>query len=149
MDSDEPVTVADVRALAAEFEQLAERVTEVNTRLRADPEEARRQVRFRLDDVAGNSSRCANELLKTASDLARIAAVPASACPAQWGVCPDHGDTLTSSGGVSRCRTLGCSRTWNYDRAGLPCAEPATVPVTIAGETKNFCVGHALSAPTS
>lgn len=33
-------------------------------------------------------------------------------CSAHWGACPEHGNTLSSSGGRSRCRRAGCGRTW-------------------------------------
>ncbi len=74
-------------------------------------------------------------LLETADDLARLAAVPAGACGIGWGVCPDHGNTLTTSGGRTWCRTPGCGRTWGYDRVSTPCAEPVTHTVLDAGGT--------------
>ncbi|MBD0670064.1 hypothetical protein [Streptomyces sp. CBMA156] len=39
------------------------------------------------------------------------------------GACPDCGNTLASSGGRTWCRN--CPRTWDYDRLGAACIDPA------------------------
>ena len=62
-----------------------------------------------------------------------------------WGVCPEHGNTLTSTGGKAWCRDMACGRTWDYDRGGLPCIEPARWTVTDKhGDALAMCDGHAL-----
>jgi hypothetical protein len=64
-------------------------------------------------------------------------------CSAQWGVCPEHGNTLSSSGGRSRCRRAGCGRTWPASRLSAHCDEPATVIVADqAGGQLRLCAGH-------
>lgn len=66
-----------------------------------------------------------------------------SRCSAQWGVCPEHGNTLSSSGGRSWCRRPGCGRTWAGSRVGAHCAELAVALVADQdGSTMRLCVGH-------
>jgi len=70
-----------------------------------------------------------------------------SACSAQWGVCPEHGNTLTSSGGVTTCRTWDCGRRWSASRLTGHCTEPATVVVADSdGKTMRLCAGHWIDA---
>lgn len=38
------------------------------------------------------------------------------ACLIPWGVWPELGNTLTTTGGRTWCRAIGCGRRWNYDR---------------------------------
>jgi hypothetical protein len=67
----------------------------------------------------------------------------ASVCQARWGVCPEHGNTLTSSGGRTRCRRPGCGRIWAGDRLAAHCDEPAVVVVADqAGGRLRLCAGH-------
>ncbi len=64
-------------------------------------------------------------------------------CSAQWGVCPTHGNALSSSGGQTWCRQPGCSRTWPGRRAARHCDELAEVVVADqAGGTMRLCAGH-------
>lgn len=71
----------------------------------------------------------------------------AGACLVPWGVCPEHGNTLTSTDGKTWCRATGCGRMWNYDRVRLPCTEPTRWQVTDQhGEAAVMCDGHALDA---
>jgi hypothetical protein len=68
-------------------------------------------------------------------------------CGVPWGVCPDHGNTLSSSAGKTRCRTTGCGRTWEYDRGREPCAEVVHAVVVDANGTRRaMCKGHVLDA---
>jgi hypothetical protein len=60
-------------------------------------------------------------------------------CAAEWGICPDHGPTLTSSGGVCWCHWPGCGRRWDYDRLGEDCAEPGTHRVTGTNGVSVIC----------
>ncbi|GGO98273.1 hypothetical protein [Wenjunlia tyrosinilytica] len=142
-DDREP-TPADVRALIADATALQERIRDVERRLRGS-EETRHTV-FRLDDAAGRLTDVSQALEETASELARVRAVrDGSVCAVPWGVCPEHGNTLVSSGGRTRCKT--CGRTWNYDRLGVPCGEPLTHKVTdAAGGSFLACKAHAMDA---
>ncbi|MEU4725774.1 hypothetical protein AB0G06_39750 [Nonomuraea dietziae] len=64
-----------------------------------------------------------------------------------WGVCPEHGNTLTSTSGTTRCNAGGCGRTWGYNRDNAPCAEPATHRLVDAEGTEALiCDGHAIDA---
>ncbi|GAA2769649.1 hypothetical protein [Nonomuraea dietziae] len=64
-----------------------------------------------------------------------------------WGVCPEHGNTLFSSGGVTACKSAGCRRAWGYNETNTPCAEPATHRLTDAdGVEALICDGHAIDA---
>jgi hypothetical protein len=137
------VTPARLRQLVAEAEALAAVIDQVEAELRADDSEARRRSAFRLDEAAGQIRGAATDLEETAGDLARIASVQGCAVP--WGVCPEHGSTLSSTGGRSSCRFAGCGRSWNYDRAGLPCSEPPAFHVVdMEGTAFDVCKGHAI-----
>jgi hypothetical protein len=46
------------------------------------------------------------------------------------GACPEHGNTLVSSGGKSWCRDPGYRRSWDHDRGGMPCTDPEHWRVT-------------------
>lgn len=139
------ITAAAVRALAAAAADLAARVTAAQVTLRADPDPHRARAGYRFDVAAGQLGQVTAALLETADDLARIAAVPAGACGIGWGVCPDHGNTLTGSGGRAWCRHPGCGRTWGYDRLMGPCPEPVTHAVVDAAGTRfRVCTGHAM-----
>jgi hypothetical protein len=81
---------------------------------------------FRCDTALGWVMQASTELADTAYHLDRIAAATKpGACLVPWGVCPEHGNTLTSTGRKTWCRETGCGRTWTYDRGGLPYIEPA------------------------
>lgn len=136
------VTPATMRALAGQAAELAEAVATAAVTMRAAGDEPTRRATYRLDDLVGELRRAGTGLEDTAEDLARIRA--RSECPADWGVCPDHGATLTSSGGRSACTVRGCARAWDYDRAGLPCSEPVAYEVHHDGEpVVRMCAGHA------
>ncbi len=144
-DQSEP-TPAELRALMTEADGLAARILDLHERLWAS--EGTSHTAFRLEDAAGEVRRAGQALSQTADDLARTrTARDPKLCGIPWGVCPDHGNTLTSSGGRSWCREPGCGRTWNYDRGGTPCSEPVTHRVTDAtGSSMLTCRGHALGA---
>ena len=127
---------------------LAEDVAELRRRLRAADGDSVRRVGYRLDDIYGELRRISDGLQATGADLRRALEVQSNPrmCPAEWGVCPDHGNTLTSSGGITTCRVDG--RVWDYDRLGSSCGEPVTEEVTDpAGTTNAVCHGHALAVP--
>jgi hypothetical protein len=70
-------------------------------------------------------------------------------CSAQWGVCPEHGNTLSSSGGRSWCRRAGCGRTWPGSRVSAHCDEPAMVVVVDQADAQlRLCAGHWADART-
>jgi hypothetical protein len=68
-------------------------------------------------------------------------------CAVLRGVCPGHGNTLTSTGGKTWCRVIGCGRQWDCERADLPCIGPAWCTLTGKnGQAHVMCDGHALDA---
>jgi hypothetical protein len=146
MVSDREPTPADIRALIAEADALQERIRNVEQRL-AGSEETRHSA-FRLSDADGRLTDVSQALEETAGELARVRAVrDGSVCAVPWGVCPEHGNTLTSSGGRTRCTQLACGRSWDYDRVGVPCGEPLSHKVTdAAGESFLACKAHAMDA---
>ncbi|MFJ4710137.1 hypothetical protein ACIP6I_35630 [Streptomyces anulatus] len=83
----------------------------------------------------------AQALRSTAADPGR--------CTVPWGVCPEHGATLKSTGGRAWCMDLACLNAWTHDRLDAACTEPATH--TIQGDNGDryvVCDGHALTART-
>ncbi|MGN7139156.1 hypothetical protein, partial [Streptomyces pseudogriseolus] len=142
--SDREPTPADIRALIADADALQERIRNVEQQLRSS-EETRHAV-FRLDDAAGRLTDVSQALEETVGELTRVRSVrDGSVCAVPWGVCPEHGNTLVSSGGRTQCKT--CGRTWNYDRLGVPCGEPLTHKVTdAAGGSFLACRAHAMDA---
>lgn len=140
-----PPIPVELRELAGRAEQLATSIRDMQARLRAAADEPTRRAGFRLDDAAGLVDSAATALGATAEDLARIRG--RGGCAADWGVCPEHGNTLRGSGGRWSCTAAGCGRSWGYDRGGLPCTEPAVSQVTDAeGGTMLLCAGHTLDA---
>jgi hypothetical protein len=138
---------ARFRELAQEAEALATAIGQAHSGLRASDEEFIRRSGFRLEDAAGAARGVASELRDTASDLDRFAARPADACEIPWGACPEHGGTLTSTGGRTTCQA--CGRTWDYDRLTMPCEEPARWILTDSGgDSSRVCDGHACDART-
>ncbi|MFF6903536.1 hypothetical protein [Streptomyces hydrogenans] len=70
-----------------------------------------------------------------------------STCGVPWGVCPDHGNTLRTSGGITQCRDLACLNIWDYDRLDRVCGDPVTHTVTdAAGTSFRACRAHAMDA---
>jgi hypothetical protein len=137
--------ITELRRLAGHALHLSEQVSAVDNRLAGAGDEPTRRAGYRLDDVASNLLRVANELTAAVDELTRIA--NRGTCAADWGLCPEHGNTLTSSGGRSWCRRPGCRRRWDYDRGGLPCTEPAAYRVRDnAGGESQLCTGHANDA---
>lgn len=83
----------------------------------------------------------ARALESTAADL--------SWCTVPWGVCPEYGATLKSTGGRAWCMDLACLNAWAYDRLDAACTEPATHTVQADnGDRYVVCDGHALTART-
>ncbi|MBI1758923.1 MAG: hypothetical protein HYR62_06825 [Actinobacteria bacterium] len=67
---------------------------------------------------------------------------PPGSCSLGWGVCPEHGATLVTAAGRSRCTV--CGTTWDHDREDRHCREPAAFLLGAAP----VCRGHAVAAPT-
>lgn len=145
MTGDKAVTPAELREIAARALALGAELDAVLARLHAAADEPTRRSGFRLLDAAGWARHVGDELDATAGDLARVRG--RSDCGADWGVCPEHGNTLRGSSGKTWCTASGCGRRWKYDRAGLPCTEPVEYLVTDAeGGSGPMCAGHALDA---
>jgi hypothetical protein len=144
------ITPADLWALAARAEQLAADMKAALSTLEGAADEPTRRVGYRLDHGSSCVREAAEAITETAEDLSRIrsrGALSRPACKAEWGVCPEHGNTLTSSGGRSWCKTPGCRREWDWDRGGLPCTEPAAFRVVDAqGKEMLLCAGHTIAA---
>lgn len=143
------ITPDQIRELAARLFALATEIDDVDADRSGATEPALRQTGYRLAEAAGLCRRAAEELLADATELGTALSWLASTatCRAEWGVCPEHGNTLTGSGGRSWCRTPGCGRRWGYDRVGQPCQEPAHWLLRdSAGGESQLCDGHALDA---
>ncbi|MEV7548440.1 hypothetical protein AB0N89_02295 [Amycolatopsis sp. NPDC089917] len=139
---------AELRALAAEADDLAERTAEMAARLRTTPDAHLRRLARPLFQATGELAECTDEISRSADHLARVrVARDPNLCDVPWGICPVHGVTLRSLGDRSWCTTEGCSHTWDYDRLHTPCAEPATATATDQdGVTGSLCSTHASDA---
>jgi hypothetical protein len=147
-ESTQAPTPAEVRALAGRAQELAREIQAMARRMETADGGVRR-AGFRLREVSATVRQIAAEITATGAGLDRVrAAAAAGRCGMPWGVCPADGNTLTSTGGRSRCRV--CGYRWEYDRAGSPCTEPVSHAVTDAtGATRETCTGHALAARTA
>jgi hypothetical protein len=149
-DSSRYAAAAASRALslAIRAEALADEIDALHRDIRAARDEPVRRAGFRCDTASGWIRQAGTELHDTAGHFSRIAAaMKPGACAIPWGVCPEHGSTLTSTRGNTWCRVTGCGPKWDYDRAGLPCIGPARWRATGKhGHTRVMCDGHALAA---
>jgi hypothetical protein len=149
-DTSRYATAAAGRALslAVRAEALADEVDALHRDIRTARDEPVRRAGFRCATAVGWMRQAGTELAETAGHLERIAAaMKPRACAVPWGACPDHGNTLTSTGGKTWCRVTGCGRKWDYDCVGLPCIDPARWKVTDRhGQACMMCDGHALDA---
>jgi len=135
-------------SLAMRAGALADEIDALHRDICAARDEPVHWAGLRCDTASGWMRQAGTQLHDTAGHLGRIAAaMKPGACAVPWGVCPEHGNTLTSTGGHSWCRVTGCGRQWDYDRAGLPCIEPARWTVTDKhSHACVMCDGHALDA---
>jgi hypothetical protein len=135
-------------SLAVRIEALADEIDALHGDIRAARDEPVRRAGFRCDTAIGWLRQTSAELQEAADQLDLVAnAMKPGACAVPWGICPEHGNTLTSSGRKTWCRVPECGRTWNYDRVGLPCIEPARWAVTDRyGVRSVMCDSHALDA---
>jgi hypothetical protein len=149
-DSSRYASAASGRALslAIRIEALADEIDALHGDIRAARDEPVRRTGFRCDTALAWLRQASAELQETADQLDRVAnAMKPGACAVPWGVCPEHGNSLTSAGRKAWCRVPECGRTWDYDRVGLPCIEPARWAVTdMNGARLVMCDGHALDA---
>jgi hypothetical protein len=126
--------------LSSELVMLVNRVRGLYAAL---PEDLRTHG-YRLGEVAGQLERAAGELARTAEDIARHRATPENSCPHESAGCPDHGATLSSTGGLTWCTVTGCRKQWQYDRMRFPCDQPTAYRVTDPqGDSGPVCAGHA------
>jgi hypothetical protein len=145
MTSRTPIMPAELSELTRQISKLANQIQATHARLNSSPDAATRSVGFRLDTATSHLTQAAAEIRGTADDLARVQ--HCGTCRADWGLCPEHGNTLVTSGRACRCRAPGCRRRWDHDRAGLPCTEQATHQVRdTTGGTTLLCTGHAYDA---
>jgi hypothetical protein len=142
------VTASRMRELALRAEKLAAAIDAARDDFRRVDDDHQNPVRragFRLEVSAGWARQVAYDMRETAADLARLAARPADACVVPWGVCPEHGNTLISTGRQSRCRA--CGQVWPYDRLSSPCTEPARWLLTDrTGAQSRLCDAHTRDA---
>jgi hypothetical protein len=82
----------------------------------------------------------ANQIRALVDEVERRS-VPPGSCSLGWGICPDHGATLVTSRGRSRCTV--CDASWDYDRENQHCREPAAF---LFGASP-ACRAHASAAP--
>jgi len=138
-------------SLAVRAAALADEIEALHDAVRAARDEPVRRAGFRCDAAVDWVRQASAELADTADQLERVAAaMRPGACSVQWGVCPEHGNTLIGMGRKTWCRVTGCGRGWPYDRIDLPCIEPARWQVTDQnGGTTVMCDGHALDARQS
>ncbi|MFC4116686.1 hypothetical protein [Nonomuraea zeae] len=134
------VTPEHLRALAGRAEAITAEVRALcDSAQNGSPEQGHLMVARQAADWL---ARGAEDLERSAAELARLQAQP---CGFRWGVCPEHGNTLSSRAGVSECRV--CRRTWTYNRLDQPCGEPVTWKVIDrAGTETKMCDGHVLGA---
>ncbi|MBT2226273.1 hypothetical protein [Nonomuraea sp. NEAU-A123] len=138
--------------LAVEIDQLAARAAEFAREVRAARDgaaEGERRFLGPLGDIGSWLAEVEHELGKAAATLERQARRPARPCPAEWGVCPEHGATIDIERSGHQvaygCRDRDCPRTWDYDRAAQPCTEPAAYRVTDPeGGVTELCAGHVI-----
>jgi hypothetical protein len=106
------------------------------------------RVLDRLDEAA-RAVVAAREALvqEVEAETDRMLAADGTGCAVGWGVCPDHGNTLSASGGRTWCRRAGCRREWGARRVDSHCNEPAVAVVADQhGGTVRLCAGHWLNA---
>jgi hypothetical protein len=98
-------------SLAIRAEALADEIDALHRDIRAARDEPVRRAGFRCDTASGWIRQAGTELHDTAGHFSRIAAaMKPGACAIPWGVCPEHGSTLTSTRGNTWCRVTGAAR---------------------------------------
>ncbi|ANN18877.1 hypothetical protein SD37_26805 [Amycolatopsis orientalis] len=143
----EPVP-AELRALAADAEALAERTAEVAARLEAADDSHLQRLAQPMNEATDDLAGYTGEIARAAEYLTRVrVSRDPHLCDVPWGICPVHGVTLHSLGDRAWCTTTGCGNTWDYDRLHTPCTEPAAAIATDRdGATGSLCTAHASDA---
>lgn len=139
-------TPTDLRGLAAEVELLMEHAQALGARLRASDDDAVRALGGAVGEDLEHLREYRAALEKATDRLVRLrSARDPKLCGMPRGVCPDHGATLRTRHGQSRCQIGTCGREWSYDRAGAPCTEPVcSIVVDITGAERPMCIGHVM-----
>ncbi|QKV73911.1 hypothetical protein [Amycolatopsis sp. Hca4] len=139
---------AELRALAADAETLAQRTADLAARLKVADDGNLNRLARPMDKATEELGDYTEEVSRTAEYLARVrVSRDPNLCDVPWGVCPAHGITLRSNADRTWCTATGCGREWDYDRLHSPCAEPAAAVVTDEdGESGSLCVAHAQDA---
>lgn len=134
----------DVAELAGVYGRQVDELAAVLERSAAALAEADRKHRAACEVVLAGLA----ELRGALEELAdRAAACDEAVCSANWGVCPEHGNTLRSSGGRCWCNLPGCGRSWTTNRVGRHCTEPVVVIAADAdGSRMRLCAGHWVDA---
>ncbi len=97
-----------------------------------------------LQSAAEAVRRAAEELEKVAGELVRSMAASQEPCAVGWGVCPEHGVTLTRIGVDAGCRVIGCHLP--AAAPSIQCTEPVAYRVVDAeGSAFLACTGHAVA----
>ncbi|WP_214324407.1 hypothetical protein [Nonomuraea sediminis] len=135
------ISPAQLRDLASRADALRAEARALYASLPAEsPERAHLQAAHQATDWL---QRAGEDLQRAAEDLARFRAL--QECGFPWGVCPEHGNTLSFMVNVTTCRV--CGRTWDNDRRSQKCREPVTWKVTDPVGTETLmCNGHVLGA---
>jgi hypothetical protein len=102
----------------------------------ADDPAADERLRRVVNAVAG----VVEQLRALLVDIERLELPPGS-CSLGWGVCPEHGDTLETVAGRSRC--TACGTEWDHDREHQHCREPVAYLLGMSP----VCRAHAAAAP--
>lgn len=102
----------------------------------------------RLDEAARAIAAAREALVREVeAETDRILAADGTVCAVGWGVCPEHGNTLSASGDRTWCRRAGCGREWVGHRVDSHCDEPTVAVVADQyGGTVRLCAGHWLDA---
>lgn len=130
--------------LAAAARELADGIEAANDALLSSVELGADRFWMSLTSAVEACRTAATELERTAGELVRAAAEADKACSVSWGVCPDHGVVVLSSGDMLTCRVLGCYRTPQASTA--PCTRPVAYRVVdAAGSAFLACTGHAIA----
>ncbi|MDQ7810822.1 hypothetical protein Q5425_44470 [Amycolatopsis sp. A133] len=139
---------AELRALAADAEALANRTAEVAARLKTAPDGNLQRLARPIAKATHDLSEYTEEVSRTAENLARVrVARDPGLCDVPWGICPAHGVTLRAGEDRAWCSVPGCAGEWDYDRLHTPCGERAVAVVTDEdGAAGKMCAAHARDA---
>jgi hypothetical protein len=130
--------------LAAAAAVVADGIDAANQGLLDAPDLDTGRYWLALQSAAEACRRAAEELEKVAGQVVRAMATGTGTCAVGWGVCPDHGITLTSTGDNAGCRVLACHQP--VTAPSVICTEPVAYRVVDAeGGAFLACTGHAVA----